>query len=110
MEIEKYIGRLLTVLGGVEQEEDKCTNRFRRAAFYVLVVTAEEKRYIDDDIATDSILFNKAVCIVYDTFKGTDFNEELMKSLILISHPAALMNCVIEDLSCQQKVISRGGR
>lgn len=92
MTMEKYIDRLLTVFGDVEQEESKCTNLWRPTDFHVLVATAEAERYIDDDILTDSIFYNKATRIAYDTFIDTVLDDEKMTSLSCTARADAWMD------------------
>lgn len=60
MAMWKTMNHLLKLFANVEHEERKRTNLWRCAHFQVLVATYEANRYIEDNIATDSISCNKA--------------------------------------------------
>lgn len=72
------------MFGDVEQEERKCTNCWRREAYHVLGAMEEAERYVEFDIATDSIFCIKAAQIAYGYFICTALDEEQMSSLIWI--------------------------
>lgn len=71
MAMRKDMDRLFTVLGDVEQEDHKCSNKCRLETFEVQSTVGEAEQYIDDKIAMDIMFCYKAVQISFYTFIGT---------------------------------------